>query len=200
MQCQTITKKDKHYPKRLASILGSTFPQLTVAGNPDIFTEHQAPITGIFCSRSCPGSIILPAFDHITALRDQGRTVASGFHSEMEQECLKILMRGSPPIIICPARSINTMRIPNDWKKPFAERRLLILSPFDKSQSRTTATQAEQRNNLVAALADELFIIHAVPDSRTFNIAVEAVKNSKKTFTINVEENRALIATGAVPV
>lgn len=44
-------------------------------------------------------------------LRDAGVTVIGEFHSPMEKECLNILLRGSQPIIVCPARSLENMRI-----------------------------------------------------------------------------------------
>jgi predicted Rossmann fold nucleotide-binding protein DprA/Smf involved in DNA uptake len=193
MQVITLTAKDRRYPKRLAPILGSRFPEITAIGNLDILADPQTPITGLFCSRNCPGSLILPSFDHISALRDAGRTVASGFHSEMEQECLKILLRGSQPIIICPARAIHNMRLTTDWKKSLEENRLLIVSPFDQNQKRATAELAYQRNKFVAALADELFVIHGKRGTGTLNMVIEAMKAGKKTFTINDIANQALI-------
>ena len=57
-------------------------------------------------------------------------TLIGGFHSPMEKECLDLLLRGSRPIIICPARSIDRMRIPKPWKAPLADGRLLVMSPF----------------------------------------------------------------------
>lgn len=199
MQCWTITKKDKQIPARLQPLLNKTFPEITVSGNLDILADSQQ-LTGLFCSRNCPGSLILPSFDYVTSLRDAGRTVASGFHSEMEQECLKILLRGTQPIIICPARAIHNMRVPAQWKSPLAENRLLILSPFDERQKRTTVKLAEQRNHFVASLSDELFVIHTQRGTETFNIAVDAIRADKKTYTIKDKENQALIQSGATVV
>ncbi len=198
MQCRTITKKDKQIPARLEQLLTKDFPEITAAGNLDILADNKQIITGLFCSRNCPGNLILPAFDHVTALRDAGKTVISGFHSEMEQECLKILLRGTQPVIICPARAIHNMRLSADWKIPFAEKRLLILSPFGKHHKRVTAKLAEQRNRFVAALADELFVAHARSGTGTFNIAANAVKTGKKIVTIRDTNNQALIEAGAV--
>ncbi len=92
------------------------------------------------------------------------------------------------------------MRIPGEWEKSLAENRLLIVSLFDKSHKRVTARLANQRNNFVAALSDEIFVIHAKSGARTFSLAVEAIKAGKKTYTINDTENKDLIRAGAVPV
>ena len=199
MQFKILTPKDKHFPKHLMSKLGSAFPRLTAVGNLDILVNAQTAITGLFCSRSCPGSLILPALDHVRTLRDTGKTVIGGFHSHMEKECLNLLFRGTQPIIICPARAIHNMRIPDVWKKPLSENRLLIVSPFEESHKRVTAKLANQRNDFAATLSDEIFIIHAASDAGTFDLAVKAIKAGKKTYTINDTGNRELIRAGAIP-
>jgi hypothetical protein len=65
------------------------------------------PKTALFCSVRCPGEAILRAYDTAQKLRDEGVTVVSGFHSPVEKECLRILLRGKQPIIICFARSLE---------------------------------------------------------------------------------------------
>ena len=92
--------------------------------------------------------------------RDTGRCVISGFHSPVEKECLQILLRGTQPIIICPARSLPR-RVPPEWQQPLAAGRLLVLSPFTARENRVTADLATRRNEFVAALANEVFIVHA---------------------------------------
>jgi len=97
-------------------------------GNTNILKENKL---ALFCSRQCPGNLILKAYDLARSLRDAGTTVISGFHTPVEKECLRILLRGKQPIIICPARSIEGMRIPSEWRQPIEEYRLLLLSPFE---------------------------------------------------------------------
>jgi hypothetical protein len=84
----------------------------------------------------------------------------------MEKECLAILLRGSSPIIICPARSLDGFRLPTDWKKAMADGRLLILSCFPTGPRRPTADTADIRNQFVATLATEIIVIHATPGGR----------------------------------
>jgi len=108
-------------------------------------------------------------------LRKAGVTVISGFHTPVEKECLRILLRGTQPIIICPARSIEGMRIPSEWKQPVEQGKLLLLSPLEKKHRRMTATLAEQRNQFVASIADEVLFIQAAPGSK-----MEMLTNSLK--------------------
>jgi predicted Rossmann fold nucleotide-binding protein DprA/Smf involved in DNA uptake len=121
------------------------------------------PKTGLFCSLRCPGNAILGAYDTARKLRDEGVTVISGFHSPVEKECLPILLRGKQPIIICLARSLEKIRIPAAWRGGLDTGRLLLLSPFEKRPSRATVESSHQRNELVAAMSDEILIIHAEP-------------------------------------
>jgi hypothetical protein len=81
----------------------------------------------------------------------------------VEKECLRILLCGPQPIIICPARSLENLRLPADWKAPLAGGRLLILSCFPAAQRRATADLAARRNELVAALADDVWFAHIAP-------------------------------------
>ena len=122
---------DPGYPSSLKSHLGKSAPErITAIGNLDILYKSS---TSIFCSKKCPGDLIVKTYDLAQILRDTGMTVISGFHSSMEREYLTILLRGSQPVIICPARSINNMRINKEYKKPLKDGQLLFLSPFDEN-------------------------------------------------------------------
>ena len=85
----------------------------------------------------------------------------------MERECLTILLRGSHPLIVCPARSLKNMRLPSAYKKPLDQGRLLLLSSFSEKERRHTVELASQRNRLVGALAIAIFVSHAEPAGKT---------------------------------
>jgi hypothetical protein len=104
-------------------------------------------------------------------MRDAGVTAISGFHSPIEKDCLRILLRGTQPIIVCPARAIEGMRIPPECRAAFEAGRLLFLSPFTEQPRRVTQGAALRRNEVVAALADEVFIAHITPGGRTERMA-----------------------------
>jgi predicted Rossmann fold nucleotide-binding protein DprA/Smf involved in DNA uptake len=154
----------------------------------------------LFCSVKCPGALILQTYDLARALRDEGVTIIGGFHSPMEKECLALLLRGTQPIMICPARSIERMRTPSEWKAPLTEGRLLLLSPFAEKLRRATADLARKRNELVAALADEVFVAHAAPGSKTEHFCHDVLSWGKPLLTLESDENAGLIARGASPV
>jgi predicted Rossmann fold nucleotide-binding protein DprA/Smf involved in DNA uptake len=175
----------------------AVFPRLWAVGNLAIL-ERQ--LLGFFCSTQCPGEIILQTYDLARALRDAGVAVIGGFHSPMEKECLTLLLRGTQPVIVCPARSIERMRTSGEWKAPLAEGRLLLLSPFGEKFRRITAHLAQKRNEFVATLADAVFVVHAAPGSKTERFCCEVLTWDKPLLTLESDDNAGLLALGARPV
>jgi predicted Rossmann fold nucleotide-binding protein DprA/Smf involved in DNA uptake len=163
MQPTPIQPGTPDYPAALLRNGVSRAPQVIHAlGN---LAMLRQPLMALFCSAKCPGHVILPAYDLAARWRDAGRAVISGFHSPVEKECLRILLRGSQPIIICPARSLP-QRVPPDWRTPLADGRLLLLSCFPSGPRRATADTAHRRNEFVATLATEITVLHATPGGR----------------------------------
>lgn len=170
-QQHTVLSADARYPASLRERLGEAAPaQLTTLGNLDLLA---LPKTGLFCSARCPGHVILTTYDQAAKWREAGRCVISGFHSPVEKECLRILLRGSQPIIICLARALH-QRIPAEWQPPLADGRLLILSGFREEEKRITTELAIRRNEFVASLADELWFAHITPGGQMDKLAQRA--------------------------
>ncbi len=134
------------------------------------------------------------------ALRDAAIPVIGGFQSPMERECLTLLLRGSGPVIVCPARDIYGMRIPREWRGPLAEGRLLLLAPSDEGRRRATTARAMARNLLVAALAAEVLIPYAAPGGKTEALTRTVVAWGKKLATVESDDNANLTAIGAAAV
>ena len=168
VSAQRITREAADYPSVLRSRLGENAPaELTVLGDPSLLRLRR---TALFCSARTPGDAILRAHDAARRMRDDGVTVISGFHSPIEEECLRILLRGRQPVIICPGRAIEAMRIPKDLRAAFDTGRVLFLSPFTRQSNRITKESALRRNEVVAALADDAYIAHVKPGGGTARI------------------------------
>jgi hypothetical protein len=103
--------------------------------------------------------------------------VLSGFHSPIERDCLDTVLRGSNPIIICPARRLCHSRLPREWQKAIEAGRMLLLSPFN-----------------------EILIAYAHPGSKTEALCHEVLTTGKRVYTFNDPANRHLIEMGAVPI
>jgi predicted Rossmann fold nucleotide-binding protein DprA/Smf involved in DNA uptake len=162
------------YPILLPKRLGTEAPaQLWAIGRLDLI---NTPKTALFCSKRCSGDAILKSMDQAQKWRDRGRCIISGFHSPIEKECLQILLRGRQPIIICPARSVEGIRIPTVWRSAIQEGRLLVLSLFPSAERRMTAKLSDKRNQMVAALADEIYVAHITPGGRIHGLLNQIVK------------------------
>lgn len=105
--------------------------------------------------------MILQAYNQCIKWREEGQSIISGFHSPMEKECLRILLKGTQPIIISPARGI-WKRIPKEWQPHIENGRMLIATKFPESVTRMTKETAIERNEFIKELASAVYIAHAV--------------------------------------
>jgi predicted Rossmann fold nucleotide-binding protein DprA/Smf involved in DNA uptake len=192
----TIEFTSPDFPVALQSgMLIPPVAQLWAIGNLDIL---KMPLLGLFCSTRCPGNVILRTYDLALALREAEVPIISGFHTPMEKECLDVFLRGAQPMVLCPARDIQRLRLPATWRKPLAEGRLLIVSAMAAAQRRTTAVLAEQRNRFVATLAQTICVAHAAPGSRTERLCAELIAQGKRLYTLGLAENAHLVQCGMV--
>ena len=199
---QRITQTDPNYPKRLKNYLKTEAPEtIWTCGNinllPRIDDAFNKNLWALFCSKKCPGELILKTHDLAQTFKERGIPTIGGYHSPIEKECLRVLLRGVQPIILCPARSIENMQMKSAWKDAFAKERLLILSPFENRYNRQTEALANRRNAFVAALADKIYIAHAAEGSKTLKFAEYLITQGKPVFTFETPANEALIQLGA---
>jgi len=194
----TISQDDPRYPASLRTRLNGRAPaSLAALGNPDLLRRRTL---ALFCSVRCPGDLILQAHDLAQNLLRPDLTVVSGFHTPVERECLTLLLRGTQPVIICPARSIEKIRIRKEYQESLQEGHLLFLSPFPEKKRRITSDTSLARNRFVAALADAILVIHAEPGGKTGGLCQEALSWGKPLYALAGDANAHLLALGAKPV
>jgi hypothetical protein len=128
---------------------------LEYIGNIKILDKHK---TGFLCSERCPGNVIIKTYDDMVLLRDEGKVVLSGFQSPVEKDCLDILLRGSQPIIIAVAKSLQSYKLPEALHPAFTQNRLLILSPFLDKPKRISKQSSMIRNRFILEIGDERYI------------------------------------------
>lgn len=193
-----IPQHDPLYPAVLRTYLGEDAPKmLAVQGNLDLLqTQQHRPLFALFCSIQCPPAIILQTYELAHALREARVTVISGFHSPMEKECLSILLQGTQPVIACPARSLQGLHIRKEWQQALEQGRLLLLSPFAAEERRPTTNRAEERNAVIAALADMLFVAHAARGGKTEQFCRVVLGWGKQMLTLDAPDNAHLFALG----
>ena len=169
-------------------------PKFKTRGNLQLLEELM---TAFFCSARCPRDLILQTYDLARSMCDAGVAIIGGFQTPMEKECLRLLLRGNQPLVICPTRGIGNMRVPRDWRGPLEEGKLLLLSLFAETVRRATAGSAAQRNELVASLAAQVFIVHAAPGSKTESFARQLAAAGKSLLTLDSPANGNLVDMGS---
>ena len=137
--------------------------------------------------------MILDAFDRIAHLRDAGRAIVSGFHTPVEKECLRILLSGASSIVVCPARSLDRLRIPSDWKPALAAGRLLLVLPLAHGSASATADLAQSRNEFVTAFATEILVLHAGPGGCPASLVGKLERAGRQAMRFQAE-NQELMA------
>lgn len=150
-----------------------------------------------FCSQSCPGDVILKAQDWANTRGPEDAPVISGFHTQVERDVLRILLRGKAPVIYTLARAVEGARLPAALRKAEKEGRALILSPFAASVKRTTSITAGQRNRYILSQASSAMFAHASNGGKTEALAAEATAMGLPIFTLPSPSNANLISMGA---
>ncbi len=197
-QTRRIKRGDESYPSRVASVLGAEAPDIL-----EFLGSAQVPTIvrlGLICSVSCPGSVIIRTYDAIRALRDAKIVVAGGFHSPMEIECLDFLLRGSQQVVLCAATGLTHLTLAAEHQRALAEGRLCMLSPFGDDVARATPLHGARRNDVVAAMADAVFVPHAVPGGKAEACATRVIARGQRVLTLADPANEFLVKTGALPV
>jgi len=179
------------------SAIRAHYSRIWAIGKLDILDKK---LLGFFCSVKCPGQLILETYDLARKLRDDGIAVISGFHSPIEKDCLDLLLLGKQPVVVCPARGIERMRIPATWRKPLDQDSLSVISPFEPKHRRPTNELTERRNRFVAALSNDIFISYATKGGKLEQFCREQIEKGKRVYTFNNHENKNLTQLGCVGV
>ncbi|MCM0032074.1 hypothetical protein [Sandarakinorhabdus limnophila] len=153
-----------------------------------------------FCSRSCPGDVILKAQDWANARAADDAPVISGFHTPVERDVLRILLRGDRPIIYTVARAREGARLSASLRAAETQGHAVILSPFSTATRRTTARTAEERNRHILTRTATVLIAHASPGGKTEALAAEAIAMGLPLFTLSSPSNTNLVSMGAVVI
>lgn len=173
-------------------------PRFQSKGNLQLLEE---PLTALFCSNRCPGDIILNIYNLARGMREAGVPVIGGFQTPMEKEglYLHMVLRSNQLVVICPARTIENMRVPPDWRGPLKEVRPMVLSPFPASVSRPNSKAAEQRNYLMLSLASQSLIAHAAACRKTGRFARRLVTIGKPVLALGNPANANWLALDVRP-
>ena len=125
----------------------------TAIGNIALLQKRKI---GFLASRQIATLSVLPTLDWATEISQREEVaVVSGFHSRMEREVLKILLRGKCGIIVVLARGMYR-QVPKRYEEALQQNRLLLLSYEKDNLTRISERTAHKRNEWVVSLSDEI--------------------------------------------
>ena len=154
-------------PAALAKGVGPELAARIVgAGETALLAE---PLLGLIASRECPGHVLLETLDRVPEWVKAGRVIVSGFHSPLEQQVLRSLLRRKGRAVKVLARGFGdkggNYRPTAEEREPLANGCMLVISAFTPNVTRTTRETALARNRLVLALAAEIVVPHVAAGS-----------------------------------
>jgi predicted Rossmann fold nucleotide-binding protein DprA/Smf involved in DNA uptake len=124
------------------------------------------PLLGLISSRECPGHVLLETLDRVPEWVKAGRVIVSGFHSPLEQQVLRsVLRRKAGRVVKVLARGMSDYRPSSDEREPLATGRMLVITACPPDVRRTTRETALARNRLVLTLASEVVVPYVAEGS-----------------------------------
>ncbi len=136
--------------------------QWSGVGNTALLDE---PLLGLIASRECPGSVLLETLNRVPQWVKEERVILSGFHSPLEQQVLRSILRRKGRIVKLLARGFASYRVPSEERAALDESRMLVLTACPPETHYTTRTTALERNRLVIKLSMEAVIPYVAEDS-----------------------------------
>ena len=150
-------------PPRCAQRIGVEIAARIVgAGETALLAE---PLLGLIASRECPGHVLLETLDRVPEWVKARHVIVSGFHSPLEQQVLRSVLRRKGRVVKVLARGITDYRPTAEEREPLAAGRMLLITACPPEVRRTTRETSLARNRLVLALASEIVVPHVADDS-----------------------------------
>ena len=158
----------------------------------------------ILASNSAPPTLVFPALDETIKVRESRLDTISGFQSRTEADALDILLKGTQPITICPARQFDpeTDRLYSGarWqavKTGVDEGRVTIVSPPGVVGKRITRENAAKRNEYLLEIADSVLLLYATPGGETERVVNLALARGLPVSVLDHPANARWLELGA---
>ena len=131
--------------------------------------------TAFLCSRKISATCVLRSYDWALTQAKVGNCVIGGFHSRLEKDVLRFLLKGDQPLIIVLARGFYKRWQP-EIKTRLEAGNLLIISPFEDTVKVVTPQTCFIRNKLIIEMADRIVIGHASPEGQLSKLLKDVCK------------------------
>lgn len=126
-------------------------------GNTSLLDLHKI---GFLASRKISPLSVLPTLDWATEIAQrEDIAVVGGFHSRLERDVLKFLLRGHCGIIVVLARGIYK-KIPKQYREAYQANRILFIANEKDTLTRISELTCHRANDYIRSISDELKLIN----------------------------------------
>jgi predicted Rossmann fold nucleotide-binding protein DprA/Smf involved in DNA uptake len=143
-------------PAFCAQRVGAELAARVVGGGETALLDE--PLIGLIASRECPGHVLLETLERVPEWVKAGRVTVSGFHSPLEQQVRRSVLRRGGRVEMVLGRGMTRYNPLSEEGEAIAAGRFLVISANTVDVRRTTRVTPLQRNQLVIALAAELVV------------------------------------------
>lgn len=144
-------------------------------GNRELLKKQKV---GFLASRKISTLAVLPTLDRASDIaKREDVAVVSGFHSPLERDVLKFLLRGSCGITVVLARGIYK-KVPALYRDAYEANRVLFISNESETMLRASRDSAARRNEYIASIVDSIIFPSMHPESSLYPLYC-AIKDGK---------------------
>ena len=168
---------------------------LSAVGNAQIL---RRPLLALISSRQSEGDLAASSLQLIRQLAaSRNISFISGWHSLLEQECLRIVLAEQAALVFCTSKALDRFKPSGKLKELVDQNKALLLTHCTPNAKRMSRGASIRRNELVIELAAVLLVLSAPEGSASLNLARAALNAGKPVFTIDHHMNRKLLDCGA---
>lgn len=168
---------------------------LWAVGNGQIL---RRPLLALISARQIEGDLAAISLQLIQKLAgSKNINFISGWHSQLERECLRIVLTGQASCVFCTSKALDRFKPSAELKELVAQNKVLLLSHCTPNAKRISRGASIRRNELVIELAAVLLVLSAPEGSESLNLARAALDAAKPVFTLDHHMNRKLLDCNA---
>lgn len=166
-------------------------------GNPEILNR---PLLGILSARQIDPDLALESsllLKQLASLDDF--SFVGGWHSPLERQALRIVLRHEAPLVFCVAKALNRFVPSTEVEHRLKQGRALLLTHCTPKAKRISRGTSMRRNELILGLAKVLVVLSAPEGSASLKLARSALNLQKPVLTPVHPVNKTLLAIRALP-
>ena len=212
MEYKVIIPGDSKYPRKLKEHLGNEYPEKIYYNGPLGFLDH---FTMAVISADSIGGVALNETNQVLfTVREYEMNYVGGWHSVMETEIFRLgLFRKNTTVTLFSSKGLGAETFESFLEDRFypplgefperdeyfrraKEDELLVLSVSIPSEKKFIRKNIMERNWIVCALADIVFVPYGPKGSKTYTTAKRVFKANIPIFTLDSNECSDLLKFG----